>query len=160
MLFMNQFTIVHLFLVPPHLNFHDIDMTFLTGMLHTLPRSISGDAEMQLWEKLQYLKQIKYGKDSELLPSLVVKLRLRSTLEFQKVQRHLDALSRMALDTKADFNSAIHAVTLQLKLPKHVNSDVMCITRLLVTCLKTTNSISQRWSVIWNVLTCCLAHTL
>ena len=31
----------------------------------------------------------------------------------------------MALDTKADFNSAIRAVILQLKLPKHVNSDVV-----------------------------------
>ena len=71
---MNQFTIVPLFLAPPHLNFHDIDMTFLSGILHTLPRSISGDAEMQLREKLQYPKQIKYGKESKLMPSLAVKL--------------------------------------------------------------------------------------
>ena len=68
---------------------------------------------------------MKYGKDVELLPSLAVKLRLKSTLEFEKVQRQLGHLSRVAIDTRADHNSAICAVILQLKLPKNVKSDII-----------------------------------
>ena len=49
-------------------------MTFILGMLEALPRSLSSDAESEIREKLQYLKQMKYGKDAELLPSLAVKL--------------------------------------------------------------------------------------
>ena len=49
-------------------------MTFISEMLQALPHSLSGDAELELHEKLQYPKQIKYGKDAELLPSLAVKL--------------------------------------------------------------------------------------
>ena len=60
-------------------------MTFILGMLQALPRSLSGDTELEIHEKLQYPKQIKYGKDAELLPSLAVKLQLKSTLEFEKV---------------------------------------------------------------------------
>ena len=93
-------------------------MTFILGMLEALPHSLSSDAESEIHEKLQYLKQMKYGKDAELLPSLAVKLRLKSTLEFEKVQRQLGHLSRVAIDVRADHNSAICAVILQLKLPK------------------------------------------
>ena len=92
-------------------------MTFISGMLQALPHSLFGDAELELHEKLQYPKQIKYRKDTELQPSLAVKLRLKSSLEFKKVQRQLAHLSKMAIDTRADQNSAIHAVILQLKLP-------------------------------------------
>ena len=35
-------------------------MTFISGMLQALPCSLSGDAELELREKLQYPKQIKY----------------------------------------------------------------------------------------------------
>ena len=49
-------------------------------MLQSLPSRVSTYVEMQLHEKLQYPQQIKYGKTSELLPSLAVKLRLKSTL--------------------------------------------------------------------------------
>ena len=49
-------------------------MTFILGMLEALPCSLSGDAESEIREKLQYPKQMKYGKDAELLPSLAVKL--------------------------------------------------------------------------------------
>ena len=125
-MFRSQITIVHLFVAPPHLNYHDVDMTFLTGMLAALPRSISGEAEMQIREKLEYPKQIKYGKGSEMLPSLAMKLQLRTTLEVQKVQRHLEHLLRRALETKADFNSAIRSVITQLKLAKHVTCDTVC----------------------------------
>ena len=91
-------------------------------MLEALLRSLSGDAESEIREKLQYLKQMKYGKDAELLPSLAVKLQLKLTLEFEKVQRQLGHLSRVAINTRADHNSAIHTVILQLKLPKNVKS--------------------------------------
>ena len=94
-------------------------------MFEVLPGRIKGDIDTELSENLRYPRQHRYGKYRELLPSLAVKLHLRNTLEFEKVQRHLGHLKRVAIDTKADYNSAIHAATLQLKVPKHLKNDAV-----------------------------------
>ena len=60
-----------------------------------------------------------------MLPALEIKLKLKNVLHFEKVQRQLGILSRVAIDTKQDYNSAIHSVTLQLKLPKHLKNDAV-----------------------------------
>ena len=46
-------------------------------------------------------------------------------MQFDKVQRHLGALSRVVVDTKADYNSAIWSVTLQLKTPRNLKNDAV-----------------------------------
>ena len=60
-----------------------------------------------------------------MLPALAIKLKLKNVLHFEKVQGQLGLLSRVAIDTKQDYNSAIRSVTLQLKLPKHLKNDAV-----------------------------------
>ena len=116
---------VHLFAVPPHLNFHDVDRVYLSGMLEALPQNIFRDVDMELCEKLQYPEQLRYEKEFDLLPKLAVKLKLKNTLQFDKVQRHLGVLSRVAIDTKVDYNCAIQSVSLQLKTPRNLKNDAV-----------------------------------
>ena len=118
-------TFVHLFAVPPHLNFHDVNRVYLSGTLEVLPWNISGDVDMELHEKLRYPEQLRYGKECDLLPKLAIKLKLKNTLYFDKVQRHLGVLLRVAIDTKADYNCAIWSVTLQLKTPRNLKNDAV-----------------------------------
>ena len=113
------------FAVPPHLNFHDVDRVYLSGMLEALPWNISRDVDMELHEKLRYPEQLRYGKEHDLLPKLAVKLKMKNTLQFDKVQRHLAALSRVAIDNKSDYNCAIQSVTLQLKTPRNLKNDTV-----------------------------------
>ena len=95
-------------------------------MLSVLPGDISGDYNMELHnDKLKYPEQPKYGKEAELLPSLAKKFKLKNLEQFENVQRHLHQLSRCGIDTRSDYNSAIRAVMLQLKIPKNVKSDVL-----------------------------------
>ena len=86
-------------------------------MFEVLPDSIGGDTDKELSENLRYPSQRRYGKERNLLPPLAVKLKLKNMAEFEKVQRHLEQLKCIGIDTKADHNCAIHAVTLQVKLP-------------------------------------------
>ena len=106
----------------PHLNFHDVDHTYLLGMVEALPCHIAGDVDVVLHEQLRYPTQLRYGKEREMLPALAIKLKLKNVLHFEKVQRQLGLLSRVAIDTKQDYNSAIRSVTFQLKLPKHLKT--------------------------------------
>ena len=94
-------------------------------MLEALPRNISGDVDMELCDKLQYHEQLRYGKERDLLPKLAIKLKLKNTLYFYKVQRHLGALLRVAIDTKADYNCAIRSVMLQLGTPRNLKNDAV-----------------------------------
>ena len=117
--------IVLLFVVLPHLNFHDVDHTYLSGMLEALPHHIAGDVDVALHEQLQYPTQLRYGKEHEMLRALAIKLKLKNVLHFEKVQRQLGLLLRVAIDTKQDYNSAIRSVTLQVKLLKHLKNDAV-----------------------------------
>ena len=94
-------------------------------MFQVLPDSIGGDIDKELSENLRYPSQRRYGKERDLLPPLAVKLKLKNMPEFEKVQRQLGQLKRVGIDTKADHNCAIHAVTLQVKLPKHCTNDTV-----------------------------------
>ncbi|MCG8626385.1 MAG: hypothetical protein MJE68_30850 [Proteobacteria bacterium] len=98
---------------------------FISGMLETLPRDIGGNVDMEVPEKLKYQPSTKYGKDADALLSLAKKMQLRNGLAFQKVQRQLSQLLRKVLDTRADYNSAIRVVLLQLHYPKRVKSDTV-----------------------------------
>ena len=95
-----------------------MDRTYLWGMLEALQCHIARDVDVTLHEQLWYPTQLRYGKEYEMLPALAIKLKLKNVLQFEKVQRQLGLLSRVAIDTKQDYNSAICSVTLQLKLPK------------------------------------------
>ena len=116
---------MYLFAVPPHLSYHDVDKTYMSGMLEALPKRIGGDVDANLKDKLRYPVQPKKRKDDELLPGLAVKFKLKNVLQLQRVQRKLTKLSRIGIETTANYNSAIHAVLLQLKIPKHIKSDVI-----------------------------------
>ena len=102
-----------------------MDHTYLSGMLEALPCHIAGDVEVALHEQLWYPAQLRYGKEHEMLPALAIKLKFKNVLHFEKVQRQLGLLSRVAIDTKQDYNCAIRLVTLQLKLPKKIKNDAV-----------------------------------
>ena len=102
-----------------------MDRTYLLGMLEALQSHIAGDVDVALHEQLRYPTQLAYGMECEMLPALEIKLKLKNVLHFEKVQRQLGLLSRVMIDTKQDYNSAIHSVTLQLKLPIHLKNDVV-----------------------------------
>ena len=114
-----------LFSVLPHLNYHDVDYTFMAGMLSVLPADVAGDVTLELRDKLKYPKQIHCGKEYDALPAMAKKFRLRSGAEFDKVERELQQFVREGIDTHADHNSAIRAVLIQLKYPKPVKSHVV-----------------------------------
>ena len=116
---------MYLFAVPLHLSYHNVDKTYMSGMLEALPKRIVGDVDANLKDKLHYPVQPKKRKDDKLLPGLAVKFKLKNVLQLQRVQRKLTKLSRIGIETTADYNSAIRAVLLQLKIPKHVKSDVI-----------------------------------
>ena len=90
-----------------------------------LPCHIAGDVDVMLHEQLRYPTQLRYRKEHEMLLALAIKLKLKNVLHFEKVQRQLGLLSRVAIDTKQDYNSMIHLVTLQLKLLKHLKNDAV-----------------------------------
>ena len=94
-------------------------------MFVVLPDSIGGDIDKELSDNLRYPSQQRYRKEHDLLPPLAVKLKLKNMPEFEKVQRHLGQLKRIGIDTKVDYNCAIHAVTLQVKLLKHCTNDTV-----------------------------------
>ena len=94
-------------------------------MLEALPHHIAGDVDVVLHEQMRYPTQLRYGKGHEMLPALAIKLKLKNVLHFEKVQRQLGLLSRVMINTKQDYNSAIHLVTLQLKLPKHLKNNAV-----------------------------------
>ena len=94
-------------------------------MLGALPCHMARDVDITLHEQLQYPTQLRYGKEHEMLSALAIKLKLKNVLHFEKVQRQLGLLSRVTINTKQDYNSAICSVTLQLKLPKHLKNDVV-----------------------------------
>ena len=94
-------------------------------MLEALPCHIAGDVDVTLHEQLQYPTQLRYGKEREMLLALAIKLKLKNVLHFEKVQRQLELLSRVVIDTKQDYNSTIRSVTLQLKLMKHLKNDAV-----------------------------------
>ena len=94
-------------------------------MLEALPCHIAGDVDVALHEQLWYPTQLRYGKECEMLLALAIKLKLKNVLHFEKVQRQLGLLSRVAINTKQDYNSVIRVVTLQLKLLKHLKNDAV-----------------------------------
>ena len=89
-----------------------MDCTYLLGMLEALPHHTAGDVDVALHEQLRYPTQLRYGKEHEMLPALAIKLKFKNVLHFEKVQRQLGLLLRVAIDTKQDYNCAIHSVTL------------------------------------------------
>ena len=102
-----------------------MDHTYLSGVVEALPHHIAGDVDVALHEQLRYPTQLRYGKEREMLPALAIKLKLKNVLHFKKVQRQLGLLSRVTIDTKQDYNSAICSVTIQLKLPKHLKNNAV-----------------------------------
>ena len=94
-------------------------------MPEALPCHIAGDVDIVLHEQLWYPTQSRYGKGREMLLALAIKLKLKNVLNFEKVQRQLGFILRVAIYTKQDYNSAICSVTLQLKLPKHLKNDAV-----------------------------------
>ena len=121
----NNFNKYNLFVVPPHLTFHDIDEEYLTGMFEAMPSHYSDEVNITIDKKFNYPKQMKYGAEHSVLSDKCKQLKLKNTTELQVIERHLNRLKRSPVDTKADKNSAIRAVLHQLHVPRKLTSEIV-----------------------------------
>ena len=96
--------------MPIHFEFQDVDPTFIAGMLGEVSEEYSGEYSVKVPEKLMYPEQIVYGDKHKYLSSEVKKLKLRSSGDFNRVNRFLERLERVGIQTDDGNNNMFRSV--------------------------------------------------
>ena len=112
------------FLVPIHLKFHDVDPSFMYGMLSKLSDEYSGEYSVNVLENMKYPTQIEYDEKQKYLSSTVKKLKLRSSGDFNRVNCFLKRLERVGIPTDDGNNNMFRAVWIQLHCPERYTDDM------------------------------------
>ena len=85
--------------VPIHLEFQDVDPTFIYGMLSEVSEKYSGDYSINVPEEMKFPTRIQYGEKHEHLNPMVKKLKLRSSGDYNRVNRFLERMERVGIAT-------------------------------------------------------------
>ena len=84
-----------------------------------------GDYSAEVDEVFKYSSDKEYDKKYETLSTKCKDMKLRSELSYEFVMKHLKKYNRCPINTKADHNSLIRSVIVQLKTPKGLTSQIV-----------------------------------
>ena len=113
------------FVVPVHLQFHDVNEEFLNGMLYKMAPRYLGDYTTEVYKVFKYPGDKDYEKVYETLSTKCKDLKLRSELSYKYVMNYLKKYYRCIINTKPDNNSLIRSVIVQLKTPRGLTSEIV-----------------------------------
>ena len=111
--------------MPPHFEYHDVDASFLAGMIEELPRKYSGNANLAAPVSMHCPVQNTYGPMDKYLSDAVKRFHGRSNRHLTRIQKYLDALDRVIIPTDGGYNNLLKAIKMQLHVPKHFTDDMM-----------------------------------
>ena len=112
------------FAVPIHLEFQDVDPTLIYRMLSKVSDEYSGEYSVNVPESMKYPTQIEYDEKHKYLNAVVKKLKLRSSGDFNRVNRFLKRLERVGIPTDDGNNNMFCAVWIQLHCPQRYTDDM------------------------------------
>ena len=93
-------------------------------MLSELSVEYSGEYSVNVPENMKYPTQIEYDEKQKYLSSMVKKLKLRSSGDFNRVNHFLERLERVGLPTDDGNNNMFCAVRIQLHCPQRYTDDM------------------------------------
>ena len=95
-------------------------------MLSEVSDEYSKEYSVNVLEQMKYPPQIQYGEKHEHLNPVIKKLKLRSSGNYNHVNRFLERLERVGIATDEGNNCIFRAVRIQLHCPKEYNDDMFC----------------------------------
>ena len=112
--------------MPIHLEYHNVDPTFISGMLSEVVDEYSGQYSVNVPQKLMYPEQIVYSEQHKYLNPTVKKLKLRTSSDFNCVNRFLEKLERVGIPTDDGNNNMFRAVRIQMHVPAKFDDEMFC----------------------------------
>ena len=94
------------------------------GMLSKLSDEYSGEYSVNVLENMKYPTQIEYDEKQKYLSSMVKKLKLRSSGDYDCVNHFLERLEGVGIPTDDGNNSMFRAVRIQLHCPQRYTDDM------------------------------------
>ena len=113
---------IFIFSVKICLEYHDVDPSFLAGMMSTEREKYKGSVKVPIPAGMRYPSQRTYNV-SEDIPIEVQTLRLRSQRQLNIVKNHLSRFDRTAIPTDPGNNNGLRAICMQLHTPKKFRLD-------------------------------------
>ena len=111
--------------MPAHFEYHDVDASFLAGMIEEIPSKYSGNPHLATPLSVRCPVQITYGPMDKYLCDAVKRFHGRSNQHLTRIQKYLDALDRVIIPTDGGYNNLLKAIKMQLHVPKHFTEDMM-----------------------------------
>ena len=94
-------------------------------MVEELPIRYVGDANLKIPLTMQCPVPISYGPMDKYLSDAVKTIRGRMTIHLNRVDKYLDTLDRVAINTDGGYNNLFKAIRMQLHVPKRFTEDMM-----------------------------------
>ena len=110
--------------MPIHLEYHDVDPTFISGMLGQIADEYCGQYSVHVPEQVMYPEQVVYTEKHKYLHPTVKKLKLRTSSDFNRVNRFLEKLGRVGIPTDEGNNNMFRAVRIQLHVPAKFDDEM------------------------------------
>ncbi|MCG8626323.1 MAG: hypothetical protein MJE68_30535, partial [Proteobacteria bacterium] len=108
-----------------HLEYHDVDLMYLKGMISEMKDKYAGSVDVDINSLLKYPQKVPYGVESLHLEDRTKKLWLRTNQDMKRVDMFLEKCHRSFIETDAGNNNAIHAICMQLHMPKNFNANML-----------------------------------
>ena len=126
------------------MDYHDLDTTYLDGLLADLKDEYSGDLIAPIVDMLKYLELKKYSVADSHLTADTKKLHLLLNGDLRRVNFFLNKCQWSYIETEPGNNNALHAVHMQLHVPRENLLWICFIIRLQNILHSTQISSSQR----------------
>ena len=107
------------------MEYHDLDTTYLDGLLADLKDEYSGDLTAPIVDTLKYLEPKKYSVADSHLTADTKKLRLLLNGDLRRVNLFLNKCQRSYIETEPGNNNALRAVHMQLHVPREFTVDML-----------------------------------
>ena len=111
--------------MPQHFEYHNVDESFLAGMIEEIPRKYSGKPNLDIPQSMQTPRQMSYGPADKYLCQRAKTMRLRSGQHLKMVDKYLDSVHRLIVPTDRGYNNVFDSIMAQLHVPKKFTSNVM-----------------------------------
>ena len=86
-----------------HFEYHDVDQSFLAGMIEEIPRKYSGNLNLEIPQSMQTPRQMSYGPADKYLCQRAKTI--RSGQHLKMVENYLDSVHRLIVPTDRGYNN-------------------------------------------------------
>ncbi|MCG8623281.1 MAG: hypothetical protein MJE68_14975, partial [Proteobacteria bacterium] len=94
-------------------------------MLQEVAPKYSGDVNSVIPSDMKYPEQFQYGEKHKHLNPAVKRLKLRSSNDFNRVNKYLEKLDRVTIQSDPGNNNMLDCIRVQLHIPSNFTNDMM-----------------------------------